>query len=79
MADASPQPKASIQPTRIPTSRLDVGFCAAARMASPSGVKRKNAYSSNSTTSVMPIAPSSCDETNGYRTMAARETGWGRS
>ncbi len=38
MADARPQPSASIQPTRTPTSRLDTGFCAAARMASPSGV-----------------------------------------
>ena len=42
-AGARPQPIASIHPTRMPTSRLDTGFCAAARMARPSGVKRKNA------------------------------------
>ena len=34
---ARPQPSASIQPTRMPTRRLEAGFCAAARMASPSG------------------------------------------
>ena len=47
IAAASPQPSASIQPTRMPTSRLESGFCAAARIASPSGVKRKNANSSS--------------------------------
>ena len=35
IAAASPQPSASIQPTRMPTSRLESGFCAAARIASP--------------------------------------------
>ena len=59
MAPARPQPKASIQPTRMPTSRLLMGFCAAARMARPSGVKRKNANNMASTTSVMPMEPSS--------------------
>ena len=63
IAAARPQPSASIQPTRMPTRRLDTGFCAAARIARPSGVKRKKANSSSSTTSVTPIAPSSCDET----------------
>ena len=43
MAAARPHPSASIQPTRMPTSFADAGFCAAARIASPSGVKRKNA------------------------------------
>ena len=38
---ASPQPSASIQPTRTPTSRLASGFTADARSASPSFVKRK--------------------------------------
>ena len=38
---ASPQPTPSIQPTRMPQSRLDTGFCAAARMARPSVVYRK--------------------------------------
>ena len=52
---ARPQPSASIQPTRMPTSRLDTGFCAAARIARPSGVKRKKRKSSSSTTSVTPI------------------------
>src|SRR5207248_10280120 len=63
IAPASPQPSASIQPTRMPTSRLDTGFCAAARIASPSGVKRKNTNSSASTTMVTPIDPSSGDDT----------------
>ena len=39
---ARPQPMASIQPTRIPHRRLETGFCAAARIASPSVVNRKN-------------------------------------
>ncbi len=37
-AAASPQPSASIQPTRMPQRRLEVGFWAAARMARPSVV-----------------------------------------
>ena len=37
-AAASPQPSASIQLTRMPQSRLDTGFWAAARMARPSVV-----------------------------------------
>lgn len=36
--EASPQPRASIQSTRTPTSRAICGFCAAARIASPRGV-----------------------------------------
>ena len=40
---ASPQPSASIQPTRMPQSRLEAGFWAAARMASPRVVNRKKA------------------------------------
>jgi len=47
----------------MPTSRLETGFCAAARIAKPRGVKRKNTNSSNSTTSVMAVEPSSCEET----------------
>ena len=62
MAAASPQPSASIQPTRIPTSRLETGFSAAARIASPSGVKRKKTNSSRRTTSVIAIEPISCDD-----------------
>jgi hypothetical protein len=58
MAYARPQPSASIQLTRTPTRRLDTGFCAAARMARPSGVKRKKAKTSVSTTSVIAIDPS---------------------
>ena len=38
IAAAIPHPKASIQPTRMPTSRLESGFCEAARIARPSGV-----------------------------------------
>ena len=55
IAAASPQPSASVQPTRMPTSRLDTGFCAAARIARPSGVKRKNTKIIASTTSVMAL------------------------
>ncbi len=47
-AAASPQPSASIQSTLMPASRADVGFCAAARMARPSGVKRKKANRASS-------------------------------
>jgi hypothetical protein len=36
-----PPTKANIRPTRMPTSRLDTGFRAAARIANPRGVKRK--------------------------------------
>jgi hypothetical protein len=35
IAAANPQPKADIRPTRMPTSRLDTGFRAAARIANP--------------------------------------------
>jgi hypothetical protein len=35
---AKPQPIASMRPTRMPHSRADAGFCAAARMAKPIGV-----------------------------------------
>ena len=37
-----PQPSAIIQPTRMPTSRADSGFAAAARIASPRREPRKN-------------------------------------
>jgi hypothetical protein len=42
IAAASPQPSASIQPTRTPTNRDDTGLSAAARMARPRLVCRKN-------------------------------------
>ena len=61
-AAASPQPSASIQPTRMPTSRLESGFSAAARIARPSGVKRKNTYSSASTINVTSNAPIWCGD-----------------
>ena len=57
---ARPQPSASIQPTRIPTSRLPAGFCAAARSARPRLVKRKKSQRRTSITSVTPITPRSC-------------------
>jgi hypothetical protein len=60
MAAASPQPSASIQSTRMPTSRAEAGFCAAARMARPSGVRRKNANSPTSSTIVTKIMPTWC-------------------
>ena len=43
----------------MPTSRLDTGFWAAARMASPRGVNRKNRNSSASMTRVTAISPMS--------------------
>ena len=42
IAAARPQPSASIQPTRMPTSRADTGLNAAARIARPRLVWRKN-------------------------------------
>ena len=60
IAAASPQPSASIQPTRTPTRRLDTGFCAAARIARPTGVKRKKPNTRASTTSVTAMEPSPC-------------------
>jgi hypothetical protein len=59
MAAASPHPIASISPTRIPHSRADAGFCAAARIANPVEVKRKNRNSSRSMISVTAITPRS--------------------
>ena len=41
IAAANSQPKANIRPTRMPTSRLDTEFRAAARSANLRGVKRK--------------------------------------
>src|SRR5262245_27573832 len=62
IAAASPQPSARIQPTRMPTSLLEAGFCATARNARPSGVNRTNAYSNTTTASVTPTDPISCAE-----------------
>ena len=59
IAPASPQPNANIQPTRMPTRRLDTGFCAAARIASPKGVKRKKRKTRIKTASVTKIMPTS--------------------
>ena len=42
IAAAMPQPSAVIQPTRMPASRADSGLAAAARIASPMRVWRKN-------------------------------------
>ena len=57
---ASPQPSASIQDTRMPQRRLEAGFWAAARMASPSVVKRKKTQMRKSMIKVTPMAPRSC-------------------
>ena len=56
---AMPQPSASIQPTRIPTSRLSAGFVAAARNASPSFVNRNSSHSSATSTSDTAMMPRS--------------------
>ncbi len=62
IAAARPQPTASIHDTRMPTSRAESGFCAAARIARPIGVKRKNANSASSTASITRNEPNSCAE-----------------
>src|SRR5919199_198871 len=58
-AAARPQPRAIVQLTRMPTSRLDAGFSAAARIARPTFVKRKNAHSNRTASSETPIVPRS--------------------
>src|SRR5215211_2124523 len=59
---ASPHPSASIHPTRTPTSLLVVGLIAEARIASPSGVRLKNAHSSATVARQTQNVPTSCDE-----------------
>ena len=63
IAAASPQPSPSIQPTRIPTSRLATGFSAEALSASPSFVCRNRPDSSAMSTSVTARIPASCFDT----------------
>jgi len=46
----------------MPTSRLDTGFRAAARIANPSGVKRKKRNTRIKTANVTAIIPTSCDD-----------------
>src|SRR5262249_45042305 len=58
-AAASPQPSAIVQVTRIPVSRLDSGFRAAARIARPTFVNRKNSHSSRTASSETPMIPRS--------------------
>src|SRR6266542_6942049 len=58
-AVASPQPSAIVQLTRIPVKRLDSGFSAAARIASPSFVNRKKSQSTSTATSETPMIPRS--------------------
>src|SRR5436190_18349837 len=59
---ASPQPSASIQPTRTPSSRLAPGFTADARIASPSVVNRKNSQSTSTVARQTQNVPMSCTE-----------------
>src|SRR5581483_6366285 len=61
-AAASPQPTASIAPTRTPTSRASTGLTAAARRPSPSFVRVKRRPTSATTTSETAITPMSCFE-----------------
>jgi hypothetical protein len=58
IAAARPQPIASMRPTGMPQRRADSGFCAAARIASPVLVKRKNRNRKASIASVTPTTPS---------------------
>ena len=59
IAAAKPQPIASMRPTRIPQSRAETGFCAAARMAKPVEVKRKKTNKRTSMISVTAMTPRS--------------------
>src|SRR5436309_5480231 len=61
-AAASPQPSAIVQLTRTPTSRLESGFCAAARIASPSLVKRKKSHKRRTAPSETAMIPRSAIE-----------------
>jgi len=63
----------------IPTSRLDCGFSAAARIASPSRVNRKNANTMPSTIRVIAIIPTSCDDRYVEPYQAAGSNGVGNS
>src|SRR5438552_16654151 len=56
-AVARPQPSAIVQLTRIPVRRLDSGFSAAARIASPSFVNRKTSQSTSTVSSETPMIP----------------------
>ena len=47
---ASPQPSASVQPTRMPTSRAEAGLAATARIPRPILVCWKSRYSRPMTT-----------------------------
>ena len=60
---ARPQPSASIQVTRTPTSRASAGLTAAARSASPTFVNRKRSQRRTTIPSVTAIVPMSCTET----------------
>ena len=55
---ASPQPIISVRPTLMPTSRLEAGLAAAARIASPSLVRLKSRNSSPLTASRIATIPS---------------------
>ncbi len=55
---ASPHPSISMRPTRMPTSRLDTGSSAAARIASPSRVRWNSRNSRPTTTSSTATMPS---------------------
>src|SRR3972149_3849796 len=59
---ARPQPSASIQETRTPTSLLASGLSAAARSASPSFVKRKKAQSAATAPTTTASVPTSWSE-----------------
>src|SRR3954463_6794538 len=59
---ARPQPMAIVQLTLIPVSRLDSGFSAAALIASPSFVKRKNSQSKSTASKETPMIPRSAIE-----------------
>src|SRR5262249_41465942 len=58
-AAAKPQPRAIVQVTRIPVSRLDSGFSAAALVARPTFVNRKKSQSSSTASSETPMIPRS--------------------
>src|SRR5580765_414023 len=79
IAAANPQPSASIQLTRTPTSRVDSGSTAAAREARPSFVKRKKSHSSATAASETAIVPRSWIENATPATSIGRvENAFGR-
>jgi ribosome-binding ATPase YchF (GTP1/OBG family) len=61
----------------MPTRRDEAGFCAAARMARPSGVSLKKANSSATMSSATTMVPTSCADISGLAYQASAGNGLG--